>query len=277
MVDDKKDVPSKEGQTSEQPSGGVDPGSGKKGNEAPSLSDALRGKSVEEISQMYQNLQKKLGEQSSEVKDAREAKKNMEILLSAIYADPKRYETASGWIRDHLGASTQGETKTGEGGEEAGTKAKPEVKPKADDTRRALQDQMLTNFYKSKGIDRLTGEERKKEQLKVGTAFAELVDPGGTKPVAQLFNEVPLDRLPKYLESAYVFANREKIESESRQKGLLAAEERSQASIGTLSSTGGDEKGISLSPKERAAAEKMKVSPEDYAKKKAEIEKASRL
>ena len=105
------DVPSdkEEGQTSEPASGSPDPGSAKKpdGEALSKVPDTLKDKSAEELVQMYQNLEKKLGEQSSEVKEAREAKKNVEILLGAIYADPKRYEQASTWIIDFLVVNSQ--------------------------------------------------------------------------------------------------------------------------------------------------------------------------
>lgn len=273
----KKDVPSDEGQTKQKPSGGVSPGNGEPTDEAPlEVPEHLKGKEVKELVQMFQNLEKKLGEQSSEVKEARETKKNVEVLLGAIYQDPKRYEQASGWIRDYLGVKPQEEAEPSKDDEGAKTGTQP---TKVDDTRRALQIQILADFYKRHGLDKLAVEERKVEQTKIANTFSELVDPGGTKSVAQLLNEVPLDRLPKYLESAYVVANSERFAQESRQKGLLAAEEKRQASIGTLpSTTGKPGEGIpTLTAQERAVAQKLKISPEKYAKQKGAIEKARAL
>lgn len=275
MAKDDKTVPSDEGQTEQKPSGGVSPDSGNKPADEALLEvpGHLKGKEVKELVQMYQNLEKKLGEQSSEVKDARETKKNVEILLGAIYANPKRYQEASDWIKDYLGGGTQAKAEPSEKGEEAKTGTQP---VKVDDTRRALQNQILADFYKRHGLDKLSAEERKGEQTKVATAFAELIDPGGTKSTNQLLDEVPLDRLPKYLESAYVLANTERAVEEGRQKGLLAAEEKRQASIGTLPSSTGKEGKVTLTPAEQAVAKKMGVKPEDYAKQKGIIEKESK-
>jgi len=227
---------------------------------------------------MHQNLEKKLGEQSSEVSEAREAKKNIEVLLGAIYSKPEHYQQATSWIKEFLG-QPQEEAKPSGGSEEAKTGAQPkaEEKPKVDDTRRALQNQILADFYKRHGLDKLPDDERKQEQAKIATSFAELADPGGTKSVSVLLDEVPLDRLPKYLESSYLLSSQERIAKESAQKGLLTAEEKRQASIGSLTSAGGERAGkMALTPKERAVAEKLGVSPEDYAKSKVEIEKKAK-
>jgi len=275
MTDKKNDVPSEEGQTEPKPSGGVSPDSGDKPtDEAPlEVPKHLEGKKVKELIEMQKNLEKKLGEQSSEVKEARETKKNVEVLLGAIYADPKRYKEASAWIKSYLGGETQAKAEPSEVGEEAKTGTQP---VKVDDTRRALQNQIFADFYKRRGLDKLSAEERKGEQTKIATAFAELIDPGGTKSTNQLLDEVPLDRLPKYLESAYILANTERIAKEAGQKGLLAAEEKRQASIGTLPSSSGKGEKVTLTPAEQAVAKKMGVKPEDYAKEKVIIEKESK-
>jgi len=271
MAKDDKDVPSEdEGQTSEQPPESVSSETGEeKTDEAPlEVPDKLQGKSVEELTKAYQNLEKKLGEQSAEVKEARQIKKDSEILLSSIYSDPTRYKQVVDWMKDYLG----GKTETPKGGEEAKTGSTPEATPQADDTRRALQNQMLVDFYRKHGLDKLPDDERKSEQGKLATAFADILDPGGTKPVQQLLNSVPLDRLPKFLEGAYVLANVDKLAGQG--KGLLTAEENRQASIGSLSAasgTGGES--TTLTPEERAVASRMGISAEDYIKAKKDLAK----
>jgi hypothetical protein len=266
-----ENVPSEEGQTSEQPPESVSSDKGEeKPDEAPlEVPEKLRGKSVEELAQQYQNLEKKLGEQSAEVNEARQIKKDSEILLSSIYSDPTRYKQVVDWMKDYLGG---GKTDDPKGSGEAGTESQSTETPKTDDTRRVLQNQILTDFYRKHGLDKLPDDERKGEQTKLATAFADLVDPGGTKPVQQLLNGVPLDKLPKFLESAYVLANAEKLAGQGRD--ILTAEENRQASIGSLSATSGTGgESTTLTPEERAVATRMGISAEDYLKSKAALEK----
>lgn len=268
MAEEKKiDVPSEEGQTSEQPSAGTEADSGKESSEALSqVPDNFKGKSEQELIKMYQNAEKKIGEQSGEVKEARETKKNVEILLGAISSDPDRYKTAQDWIQNYLyGEDQETDKKPGEGGEGVKTAVQTQ---QSDDTRRVVRNTILTNFYKGKGLDKLPDNERKTEQQKLGNAFAELLDPGGKKPVGKLIEDVPLDKLQGYLESSYIVANREKILKEGQLQGLLSAEENRQASIGSLSSSSEGKGGTPLTPEEKRVADSLGVPHEDYAKNK---------
>jgi hypothetical protein len=219
---------------------------------------------------MYQDAEKKIGEQSAEVHSVREKEKaiaeqekNMQVLLNAIYADPKNVESATSWINRYLGVDQQAEsTESGEGS------GKSSLGESSDDTRKTLQNLILADFYKRHGLHQLSPDERKAEEAKLAGSFAELLDPGGKKPMRKLLNEVPLDRLDKYLEKAYRDVNYDKVMSDARMKGLLSAEENRQASIGSLSSSGAKGGSIALSPEEKQVADRLGISYEAYAKSK---------
>lgn len=250
-------VPQTGGQTQQTDSQDTANASQNQGNQVSSqIPEHLRGKSTEELAEMYRNLEKKLGEQSSEVSEARQIKKDMGVLVQAIYSKPEYYNQATGWINEYLGISDQTNDKSGDAkGDKETTKNQP-----TDDTRRALQSQILTDFYRSTGIDRLPKDAQQAEQKKVASQLAELLDPEGTKPFSHVFNSIPLDKLPKYLESAYKVANPDYVARSNSQAG-----DNSYASIGSMSSTASDSSGKpTLSQEEVKVAKSLGLTPEQY-------------
>ena len=270
MTDNINSVPSEEGQTQpEQPSEGTDSGSGVENSEVPSqIPDHLKGKSEQELIQMYQNAEKKIGEQSSEVKrsrdevaKAKEAEKNVEILLNALQADENLYQQVQKGVQSYLNPDTS----SSEGNDGADSAVRNNV---SDDTRRTLQNQIVSNFYGKYGIDKLDDGGRQQEQAKLGNALANILDPSGKKSIKQVLDQVPLDQLDGYLESAYIVANKEKIMKNAESRGILNAQQNQSASIGSLGGGSADSNQATLSPAERQVAAKLGVSESDYLKSK---------
>ena len=105
-------------------------------------------------------------------------------------------------------------------------------------------------------------------------ALADMVDPGGKKPIKQILAEIPLSRLPRYLENAHFIANREQVVAQAKRSALLNQQTNEDASIGSFSASSGKaELGVTLSNREREIARKQGISEEDYAKNKAKIQK----
>ena len=276
-MNEEKKVPSEEGKTKEQSSEGVNSGNDKnKSDEALSnVPEHLRKKDRSELVKMYRNLEKKLGEQSAEVKGARETKKQVSSLLNSIYADPKRVSTVQKWIQQYYGYQTDNNDKkreTDSSNESGDGTSDKTARNQSDDTRRTLQDQIFADFYKKHGVDKLSKEERKQEQTKLAVSFANMVDPSGKKTMAQILDSMPLNTLGSQLENAYVIANKDKFMSKLNKDSAAAAENR-RASIGSFSSESGGDSEVRLTAKEREVAKKIGVSPEAYAKNKARIEK----
>jgi phage I-like protein len=277
MTDNTKtSVPSTEGQTqTEQPSGGTEPGSGKKqDSEVPSqIPDNLKGKSEQELIQMYQGLEKKIGEQSEEVnqarkkvKNAEESEKNIQVLMSTLQSDEKLYKQVQQGINKYLYGDTE-DTSSAEGNGDAGKTTRKQGKV-PDDTRRTVQKQIVSNFYNKYGIDKLDADGFKQEQGKIGNALANILDPSGKKSIRQIFNEVPLDQLDGYLESAYIVANKDKIKKSAETAGILNAQQNKSASIGSLSSSTGEGGSTTLTAEERIVAKNLGVSDKDYLESK---------
>ena len=256
-------VPSVEGQTP-----GSDNGSNSSSQNTAQGSfqvpDHLKGKTNEEVIQMYQNLEKKLGENSSEVSEARKLKKDMEVLVNAIYQDPERFKQASKWIDSYLGISTDEKNDT----DTSKTGTQNEGKPQSDDTRKYLQDKSLVEFYQKHGIDKLPAEERKSYQSKIAQTLAELQDPGGTKSFSQIFDAIPVNKLSQYLDASYKVAFPDEYARRISSSSQLDEEENRFASIGSMGASSSGDTGRGLSAEEKFMAQKLGMSESEYLKNK---------
>jgi hypothetical protein len=229
-----------------------------------SLPEKLKGKSVNEIADMYVNLEKTMGESSKEVSEVRKMKKDMEVVLQAIYQDPEVYRKVERRIKEmQNGGSLSEEGETSKGNGEA---TNSDQGNKVDDVRLSQQNIVINEFEKKFKLNDLSAEKRQEINRKIATELSEMVDPGGKKPLNQVLNSVRLDQLPKILEKAYWLAHKDSLLDHGSSAQDLA-------SIGSMSSSNGkSDNKHGLTEREVQIAQKLGVSPEKYAanKKKSE-------
>ena len=235
-----------------------------KQQEAPSeLPEKFKDKSPQEIAKMYVELEGKIGDQSKEVGDLRDYQRKMDSVLQAIWSDPNIYNQVDLQIKKISGVELP-ETKPPD---EKKIPDKPEEKkaelPQPDlDTRKALESQIINDFFRRYGIDQLEPEKRREAQVKLGTALAEMHDPGGKKPYPQIMSEISLQKLPRFLENAYLIANKDSLTSQ-------AAGKTDEGAIGSIpSSASTTAESLTLSPAEREVAKKQGISEEKYLQRK---------
>lgn len=265
MADDKTSVPAS-GQTDKSQdvpkSGSEGQTSDNKTTEAPSqIPENLKGKTADDLIKMYGELERKLGEQSSTVAEARKLRENQEILAKAIYSDPKLVEQVETAVKKMYGQSneTTDDVKKSEG-------AVKQQDPRVSELRRASENRTIAEFSARFGLDNMKPEERQEMMKKIGGKLADLVDPTGVKPVAQVLSDISLDKLPTLLEDAYWLVNKDSI----MDKGALPQD---FASIGRISgSTSKSGETETLTEKEKAVAEKLGVKPEKYLERKKQIQ-----
>lgn len=223
------------------------------------LPEKLQGKSVKDIAEMYLGLEKKFGEHSKEVEDARKYLKEREVLDQAVSRNPELYKMLEKEIN-----TLRGREQTPEGGGEAGKKTDPQIS----ELRRVEENRAIADFQQKFGIDKLPQEERQDLMKKVSTQFADLLDPGGNKPVSQVLAEAKLDQLPKLFENSYWLVKKDSL----MDRGKLP--DRDLASIGSLSaSSGKSEPSEGLTERERTTALKLGVDPDKYLKQKQKRDK----
>ena len=279
MADEKKDSPSESEKQEEKEQEGQEEGGSsetKKDTEAPlKLPEKLKGKSAEEITKMYLEAEKKIGEQSTSVAEAKKLKEQTDVMLRAIWSNPDLYRQVESGINAYLSGEklpdAREKTKPNKGGEEA---KRMEVSPEVDDIRKATENRILEEFRSNFGYNNLPAKESQEKFTKTAVVLAELLDPSGKKSVKEIVAGVPLDRLPKYLRYAHRIAHSADVEKQAKRSALASAEENKAASIGSFPASSGKTEGkIKLSDRERKIASAMGISEEDYAKNKAAIEK----
>ena len=234
------------------------------------LPENLKNKSAEEIVTMYRNLEKKLGEQSGEVKQARDTQEKMNLVLQAIWRNPDVYRG----VEREMQSLAKGEAvltdrkpseipTDGEGKKEAG---KPEEAADSD-SRRYLENQIISDFQKKFGLERLPAQERQELMQKISTTWANMLDPKGRKTKQELLASVELDTLPTQLENAYWITHKDSLDS----RGDLPNQD--VASVGSMPTSSGKSEGGETTAEERKTAEKLGVSPDKYIKRKQQISK----
>jgi hypothetical protein len=236
----------------------------KDGGEPLQVPEKLQNKSTEDLVKMYGELERKLGEQSGEVKQARDIQEKMNIVLKAISQDPELYNRVEKAVQTTISGEQPLSPDVKRGDMEAGKAQEPQ----GNDQRRYLENQAIADFHRKFGVDRLPSEERQKLMQEVSTAWANMIDPKGRKTKQELLSSVELDVLPQQLENAYWLAKKATLID----KGNLPNQDF--ASIGSVpGSSGKAEEGVTLTPQEQKIAEKLGIDPDKYAKQKQQIRK----
>ena len=230
--------------------------------EAPLKPDKFEGKADEDVKKSYAELEKKFGEQSNEVAQAREVSEKMGVVLAAISADPQLYQSVENQIRKMYNQPPI---------EDQVQQQNQQPTPEKDDTRRAVTNNIMDDFYRRYGVDKLEADKKKEVTTKIGVALAEMLDPGGTKNYNEILSSISLERLPRYLENAYYLANKEELIEQSKLEAIQQSRENEMATIGSIPSSSGMNGQMQLTQAERATAQKMGISEENYLKRKKEI------
>ena len=219
------------------------------------LPENLKGKSPEQIAEMYVNLEKKIGEQSGEVEKARKTQSELEIVLKAIRSNPDLYRMTDEAVR---------KLQNGEAIPDPRPVTEPKKEEKRDDLRIVTQNKILSGFQEKYGINTLESKEQVKILEKVASELAEILDPEGKKPMGEIYNSIPLDRLEALLDKAYWLANKDAIMSSNKDQNNIFASFGRMPSSGGGPSSGGD----SLTKEELEVASRLGVKPEQYKQNK---------
>lgn len=232
----------------------------------------LKFKSHEEAERSYKELERKLGEHSKEVEEARKLKDQTEVMLKAIWSDPDTYRQVESAINKFVSGEELPDTRKPDkkGGEGAkGTSVSPEMA----DLRKAEENRILGEFNRELGYDSLPDKERQEKFTQTAVVLAELLDPSGKKSVKEIVNSISLDKLPKYLRYAHRVAHTQEIAEQAKRSALISNEENRAASIGSFAASSGKTgSGVTLTNREREVARKMHISEEDYLKQKVKIQ-----
>lgn len=234
-------------------------GKAQPGAETPSLPEKFKGKTSEDIAKAYLELEKEHGKHSEEVKKSRDEIAQWQALGNVIRGNPELQKSIQAEI-DKISGKAVETAKPGE-----------PTKPVRDDTRIALEDQIINKFEEEHGLKGVASEKKKEMDTAIGRELAAMLDPTGTKRASEVLAGIPLDRLPMYLDKAYKLATADDEKERARNQAYLEARTNNMAAIGSISSSGVNASSVDLTPGEREAARRMNISEEDYKKSKLAI------
>lgn len=242
------------------------------------IPEQYKGKSAEQLAKMHMEAEKKLGEQSSEVAEARKkvdealrlqtdaakARETLQELTELIYADPDRIKTIEGWYAKK-GQSADLKP-DGQSSQSDNSSPSSQTSPQVEDTRRALQDQIFDEFYVKHGISNLPSKEKQEALQKISSEFADLFDPTGKMSISQIVSNRPLASLRRDLDKAWKLSG----VGESSQ-GADAQGMNDQAAIGSLAGKSIREDQDKLTASEEQMAKNLGISPDKYLARKKQI------
>jgi len=210
-------------------------------------------KSPNELAKGYKELEKKFGEQSEQVRQAKEFATTVEPLLGVIRDDPELFKMLDERLR-----------KMGEPSGTPEAKAKGDEKATGQDEMRSVaSDLILARFEERKGIEKLPPDERRTIRQSIGDVIYKLT--------GQSFADVDLRRLPEVLENAFVLVKEKGLIDKSKLEALTSAKGE-EGGIPSLPSSPGKAE-TALSSEEADVAEKLGLPREQYLEGKKSLAK----
>lgn len=145
---------------------------------------------------------------------------------------------------------------------------------KIDDTRKSIENSIVQEFNRNKGIDKMNPDQRKDFNQKMFGELSFLLNPKGDKSLDQILGEVSLQTLPAVLEKAYNLATLDEQKAKSAEKAVSEATMGMPGVMGSMpSGSSPDGEDITLSPAERQIAKEMGVAEDKFLQRKKEIAK----
>ena len=142
------------------------------------------------------------------------------------------------------------------------------------DNRNTLLNRTLVEFYANKKID-LNSDDGKTMDQKVGRQLKDLLDPMGNKTLQQVLADVSLVKLPEFLESSFLIANKDQIIKEAEERGKQAFQQESLGVMGAMTSTSIEPQTITLTTKEREIIAKAGWDEAKYLENKKKLAAAT--
>jgi hypothetical protein len=250
---------------------GKQPDSGAGAPAAPlQLPEKFKGQTPEQIAKAYVELEKKMGEQSTTVEEAKKLKEQTDTLIKAIWNDPDLYRQVEDGVKKYInGESLPSRDANPKKGDEPPKGV--QVDPTISDLRVSEENRVLNDFFAKYGYNKLDEKTRKDSYAKLSLAVAELVDPNGKKSIRDVFASIPVSKLSRYLEHAHFIANKDSIIEQAKNSARLSEQENRDGAIGSFAaSSGKSDSGVKLTNREREVAQKMGISEENYLKRKIE-------
>lgn len=206
-------------------------------------------------------LAKENGRLQSKVKEYEDYRTKVDPVLETLWSDQELLAQATEKHNKRLGLTKDpikpADTKPGE---------TPPVPPQNTDVRRYAVQDIQAKFEQKAGIDKMTPEQQLQARGAIGQMLKNQLDMNNNKTIAQIFEEVSLDKLPWYMENAWNLLNRSNELKAAEQRGKNEAMEQygDAGVIGSMAGSTPALDNITLTAAERKAAKSQNVSEADY-------------
>lgn len=247
------------------------PDAGKSSNNTPSNDKGTDNK-VDPI-----QLAKRVGELEVENKKLAEYKTQVDPILETMASDPELLAHATRSVNKRRGVPMPEDNKDDKNKDTTTKDDKttiPSNNAEVNDLRLSQINTISQTFEEKVGIANMPAEDKTKTRNLVGQMLKEMVDPKGNKTMQQVWEEISLTKLPWYLERAYDLVSKDtqiKAAEERGKNSVLEQYEGDRGAIGSMPSGSAATEEVTLTPQERAIAQKQGVKEEDYLKYKKQI------
>lgn len=146
------------------------------------------------------------------------------------------------------------------------------VENKVNEIRNSEVAEKINGFYQRHSIDKLEEEAKKDINVRVGSVLLEMLDPmGNKKDLKQALEDVPLNKLDKFLEDAYYLVTKDTQLEQARQEGAKIASDQNRGIIGSMPSASANSDEVNLTSVEKKVAAHMGISEDKFLARKKEI------
>lgn len=221
----------------------------------------IEGKSPDEIVKFVAEKAESWGKSSAEAERIRKWATEAAPYIETITADPELAKMVEEKHNARLGIKK----------EDKKAEAPSPTDAKVDDTRKALSNSIISSFEQTKGLDKLTGDDKKEMNVKIGQQLMKMLDPYGTKSYDEVIDSVPLERLPGILDDAYYLATKDDQLQKIKDAALAEAQSGQTGIMSSIPSSSTEGENVQLTNEERVLAQKMGVTPEKWLERKKQI------
>lgn len=212
-------------------------------------------KSQDEVWKSYRESEKKITEQAENLKQAQKFEQDVEPVIRAIWSD----EQLLTQVRDRLQGkeTSMPDDKPSTNVKKDGEKQETISAPSSVDmeTRRVLQQQLVAEFERENGLDKLDDATKSEVRKIIGSTMGRWVQPG-TSP--------SLQQLRPLLDDAFTVAREQNDKLKSILKDVPPVQDASATMPTMSSSTAPSGEDIRLTPEQEAVAKRMPGGIEGY-------------
>ena len=191
-------------------------------------------------------LAKKLGEAEAKLEILQNYQNQVDPILVTLHSDSELTQKVLDVHNKRLGI-TPSPTST-DGGV-------PPIPPPPSstelDNRNAHIANIVKDFYTETGIDKMDEEAKKTINGVIMNQLRDILDPMGNKTDAQIFQDVSLTKLPKFLKDAHFLATKDDQIKAAEERGRQNLAQEQVGVLGSFSSSSIEPQSITLTTKER--------------------------